>query len=207
MRHFAIASVLVIAATAGAALHHAQISAQTPGKLDSSLISGGTYAVDPGHTQVLFAYDHMGFSKNMGIIAQPSGNLTLDPKAPENASVSISFPVTNIRTAVPAMDEQLMNAGFFDAAKFPMATFQSTAVKVDDMEAEITGNLTIKGITREVTLDATFAGAGANPINKKETVGFSAQAIIKRSDFGLGYAVPVVGDTVELKIAAAFEKE
>lgn len=177
-----------------------------PGAADPARVTGGTYAVDPGHTQVLFAYDHLGFTQNLGVIAMPSGSLMLDPKAPQNAKVSITFPIANIRTAVPAMDEHMMKADLFDAAKFPSATFESTSIKVDGTTADITGNLTIKGVTKPVTLDADFVAAGTHPMNKKETVGFAATTTIKRSDFGLGYGVPMVGDAVELKIVAAFEK-
>ncbi len=162
--------------------------------------------VDGGHTQVLFAYDHMGLSNNMGVIAGPTGTLTLDPKNPSAATVSVEFPVANIRTGVSALDEHLMKPDFFDGAKFPTAKFVSTGVKVEGTTADITGNLTIKGITKPVTLDAQFYGAGANPMNKKENVGFSATTAIKRSDFGMGGFVPVVGDEIELKIVAAFQK-
>ena len=211
MRKIYLTAAAALLLSAGGAALIAQPSGAPalPGQHDAARISGGTYAVEPGHTQVLFAYDHMGFTRNMGLIAGPgSGTLILDPKAPGKAKVTVSFPVANLRTGIPALDEHLMKPEMFDAAKFPTATVTSTSVRVDpdDMEAEITGNLTIKGVTKEVTLDADFTGAGANPMSKKETVGFSAQAIIKRSDFGLGYAVPVVGDTVELKITAAFEK-
>lgn len=210
MRRPLIALALAaVGLTAGAAIN-AQNSAAPAyaGQKDASRITGGTYAVDPGHTQALFAYNHMGFTENIGIIAEPTGALTLDPKAPEKARLSITFPVTNIRTAVPGLDAHLMKADMFDAEKFPTATFTSTSIRVDreDQEAEITGNLTIKGITKQITLDADFVGAGANPMNKKETVGFSAETVIRRSDFGLGYAVPAVGDAVEIKIVAAFEK-
>jgi len=107
---------------------------------------------------------------------------------------------------VPKFNDHLMSPDFFDAAKFPTATFKSKSVAVDGTSADIVGDLTIKGVTKEVTLDASLVGVGANPMSKKETVGFSATTTIKRSDFGLGYAVPVVGDVVELKIVAAFEK-
>lgn len=197
----------VAALSVSVALVAQTMPTEPPGKHDIKLVTGGTYAIDPGHSQVLFAFDHMGLTRNMGLIAEPSsGSLTLDPKAPEKAIVSVTFPVKNIRTGIPGLDEHLMKADFFEAEKFPTATFKSTSVKVDGDEAEITGNLTIKNITREVTLDAEFVGVGPNPMSKKETVGFSAEAIVKRSDFGLGYGVPVVGDTIELKIAAAFEK-
>lgn len=198
----------VAALSTGAVAVIAQPAPQLPGQPDPARITAGTYAVEPTHTQVLFAYNHMGFTDNMGLIAMPAGSLTLDPRAPEKAKLSVSFPVANIRTGIAALDEHLMKPDMFDAAKFPTATFTSTAVKVDadGQEAEISGVLTIKGISKPVTLEADLIGAGVNPMSKKETVGFSAETTIKRSDFGLGAYVPVVGDTVELKITAAFEK-
>lgn len=205
MRAFALAVCFVAATSAGVAVY-AQMPTEAPGKPDPARVTGGTYAVDPGHTQVLFRYDHMGFSNNMGLIPASGGSLTLDPKSPEKAQVTVTFAVTELRTSVPKLDEHLMKADFFDAAKFPTATFQSTSVKVSGQTAQITGKLTIKGITKDVTLNARFVGAGTNAMMKKETVGFDAEAQIKRSDFGLGYAVPMVGDTVTLQITAAFEK-
>jgi polyisoprenoid-binding protein YceI len=149
----------------------------------------------------------MGFTNNMGVIAQPTGTLTLDKANPAASKVSIDVPIANLTTGIPALNEHLAKAEFFDVAKFPKATFVSTSVKTDGPTgATITGNLTIKGITKPVTLDAEFYGAGANPMNKKENVGFIATGTIKRSDFGMGMAVPVVGDAVELKIIAAFQK-
>ncbi|HEX5537487.1 MAG TPA: YceI family protein [Sphingobium sp.] len=203
MRPSAIAVALSVCIAVSA---DAQNGAPALGTPDPARITGGTYAVDPHHTQVLFGFNHLGFTHNAGIFAQPTGTLVLDPKAPAKAVVEVSFPVSSIATGVPKFNEHLMSADFFDAAKFPTAAFKSTSVEVDEDEAEITGNLTIKGITKEVTLDATLVGTGANPMSKKETVGFSATATIKRSDFGLGYGVPMVGDVIELRIAAAFEK-
>jgi len=207
MRATALAMIFTAALSLTVAIDAQQMPTSPPGKRDTKLITGGTYAVDPHHTQVLFAYDHMGFTKNIGLIAAPSsGTLTLDPKAPQKASVTVTFPVANMRTGITELDQHLLKPEFFDAAKFPTATFKSTSVKIEDGEAEITGNLTIHGVTKEVTLDAEFVGAGMNTMMKKETVGFSAEGVIKRSDFGIGGGVPVVGDTVELKISAAFEK-
>ena len=206
MRFIPVAAIASFGLLASAALVAQSTPPAMPGTADPSRVTGGTYAVDPNHTQVLFAFDHMGFTNNIGVIAMPTGSLTIDPKKPADAKVSISFPVANIRTGVPKFDEHLMSADFFDAAKFPNATFESTSVKIDGTDADITGNLTIHGVTKPVTLDASFVSAGANPMSKKETVGFSATTAIKRSDFGLGRAVPVVSDAVELKIVVAFEK-
>lgn len=205
MRKFLIPAAALIA-IAGGSVVIAQ-GAAAPGTKDVAKVTGGTYAVEPSHTQIVFAYDHMGFTNNLGVIAQPTGTLKLDKANPAASKVSIEVPIANLTTGIPALNEHLAKPEFFDVAKFPKATFVSTGVKTDGPTgATITGNLTIKGITKPVTLDAEFYGAGANPMNKKENIGFVATGTIKRSDFGMGMAVPVVGDAVELKIIAAFQK-
>lgn len=208
MRKTLLAFSAALALSAGGVAVVAQPAPSQPGQADPARVTAGTYAVEPSHTQILFAYNHMGFSENMGVLAMPSGTLTLDPKAPEKAKVAITLPVANIRTGIAALDAHLMKPDMFDAEKFPTATFTSTSVKPDSdgKGAEISGLLTIKGIAKPVTLEASFVGAGKNPMSGKETVGFGATTTIKRSDFGLGAYVPVVGDAVELKIVAAFEK-
>lgn len=208
MQKYLIPAAALIALTGGTVLI-AQGPMTAPGTKDAAKATGGSYTVDPGHTQVVFAWDHMGFTSNMGTIAEPTGTLTLDKANPAASKVSVEFTIANLRTGVPKLDEHLMKADFFDAAKFPTATFVSTSVKPDGATgAEITGNLTIKGVTKPVTLDAELYGAGKAPAmaGGKENVGFVATGAIKRSDFGMGYGVPVVGDAIELKIIAAFNK-
>jgi len=208
MRNFLISAAALVAVAGGTAVIAQQMPA-APGAKDPSRVTGGSYQVDPGHTQVAFAYDHMGFSNNFGIISGPTGTLTLDPKNVAASKVSIEVPIANLRTGIQALDDHLMKPEFFDSAKFPKATFVSTGVKADGpTSAEITGNLTIKGITKPVTLDADFYGAGKAPAmaGGKENVGFVATASVKRSDFNMGYGVPMVGDQIELKIVAAFQK-
>ena len=207
MRKFLIPAAALVA-LAGGTLAIAQMPTSAPGSKDPGKVTGGNYTVDPGHTQILFAYDHMGFTNNIGIVARPSGTLTIDLKNPTADKVSITVPVANLTTGIPALDEHLAKPEFFDSAKFPTATFVSTGVKVEGTSAEITGNLTIKGITKPVTLDAELYGAGKAPpmMGGKENVGFVATGSIKRSDFGMGQAVPIVGDAIELKIVAAFQK-
>lgn len=199
----AIALSACVAAGVAVEAQNAPAASSTP---DPAKVTGGTYTVDPNHTQVLFGFNHMGFTHNMGIFARPTGSLVLDPKSPAQAKVEVTFPVDSIATGVPKFNNHLMSPDFFDAAKFPTATFKSKSIAVDGTSADIVGDLTIKGVTKEVTLDASLVGVGPNPVSKKETVGFSATTAIRRSDFGLGAYVPVVGDVVELKIAAAFEK-
>ncbi|HEX7877294.1 MAG TPA: YceI family protein [Sphingobium sp.] len=196
-------------ALAGGTVVIAQMPMTAPGSKDPAKVTGGAYSIDPGHTQIVFAYDHMGFSNNLGIISEATGSLTLDPKNVAAAKVSVDVPIANIRTGIAKLDEHLTKPEFFDTAKFPKATFVSTSVKPDGATgADITGNLTIKGITKPVTLDAEFYGAGKAPAmaGGKENVGFVATGAVKRSDFNMGYGVPMVGDTIELKIVAAFQK-
>lgn len=194
-------------AVAGGSIVIAQAPA-APGTKDAAKVTGGTYKVDGGHTQVVFAWDHMGFSNNIGTIAEPTGTLTLDKANPAASKVSVEFQIANLRTGVAKLDEHLAKPDFFDAAKYPTATFVSTSVKPDGATgAEITGNLTLHGVTKPVTLDAEFYGAGIQPMSKKENVGFVATGSIKRSDFGMGAYVPLVSDAIELKIIAAFEKQ
>ncbi|WP_298396226.1 YceI family protein [Sphingobium sp.] len=205
MRKFLIPAAALIA-VAGGTVVIAQ-GAATPGTKDVAKVTGGAYTVEPTHTQIVFAYDHMGFTNNLGVITQPTGTLTLDKANLSASKVSIELPIANLTTGIPALNEHLAKPEFFDAAKFPTATFVSTSVKPEGATgATITGNLTIKGITKPVTLDAEFYGAGANPMNKKENIGFIATATVKRSDYGMSMAVPMVADNVELKIIAAFQK-
>lgn len=177
-----------------------------PGAADPARVKAGTYKVDPNHTQVFWSVDHLGFSVLEGGFGSPSGTLTLDPRNPNGAKLSLTFPMNAITTTSAMFKEHLSSPNWFDVAKFPEATFVSTKVVASGANAQVTGNLTIKGVTKPVTLQARFYGAGTNPMSKAETVGFAVTGTVKRSDFGLGNAAPVVDDAVKLKINAAFEK-
>lgn len=184
----------------------AQDAAQRPGQPDVARISGGTYEVDANHTQVIWSVDHLGFTPLSGMFGRMSGTLVLDPKAPDMARLAITIPMEGLVVTSPRFAEHLASAEFFDAAKFPTATFTSTRVTVRGTQATIEGELTLHGVTRPVTLEARFIGAGYNPQHKAENVGFTASASVKRSDFGLGEAVPMVSDEVTLTIVGAFKK-
>jgi polyisoprenoid-binding protein YceI len=205
-------SILAFAAAGAAALTFGALHAQggpapALATKDASKVTAGTYALDPNHTQVLYTYKHLGLTQNMGLLSGATGTLTLDPKAPNNAKLSVDVPVNTIHTTIARLDEELVSAMFFDAAKFPTAHFESTSVSAKGDSATIQGNLTIHGVTKPATFHATFAAAGANPMSKKESIGFQATATVKRSDFGLGVAVPMVADQVDLTITAGFEKK
>lgn len=202
MKSFDIA-VVFAAALAIAAPAVAQ--AQLPGAADPARVSAGRYTVDTHHTQVVWTVNHLGISPLSGAIAASGGVLELDPARPSTAKVSVTFNVADMSTTAPAFTKHLLSADFFEAEKYPTASFTSTSVEASGRKAKITGNLTIKGVTKPVTLDAEFFGAGTNPMSKKLDVGFSATGQFKRSDFGMGYGLPgATLDEVDLRIAAAF---
>ena len=199
---------LLLAAALLAAPALAQMPTSAPGKPDTALATAGSYHVDTGHTQVLFTVNHMGFSQYSGQFTQPTGTLRLDPRNPAASQVTISFPIDKVSTTVPALDAHLKRADFFEAERYPNGTFTSTSIVARGNTATITGDLTLKGVTRPVTLAATFVGAGPGPRGAHKTnVGFHATATIKRSDWGISYAIPLVSDQVELVINAAFEAD
>lgn len=170
-------------------------------------MAAGRYQVDTDHTFVAWTVNHMGISPLSGAIAANGGTLELDPSKPATAKVTVTFKVADMSTTVPAFTLHPLSADFFEAEKHPTASFTSTSVEADGQKARITGNLTIKGVTRPVTLDAEFFGAGTNPMSKKLEVGCSATAQINRSEFGLGFGVPAVTpDRIDLRIAAAFRR-
>ena len=187
------------------ALLAAPVVAQLPGAPDPSRVPSGSYKVEPGHTQVLFTLNHLGFTQYTGQFREPTGTLVLDRANPARDRLDISFPIAKVSTTVPALDAHLQKEEFFNAAKFPTGHFVSTRVALTGNTATITGDLTLKGVTHPVTLQARFIGAGVNPLNKKTTVGFQATTSIQRSQWGVSYALPAVSDNVDLTINAAFE--
>ena len=216
MRRF-LAPVAALAVIAAAAPLLAQGAPSAPGKKDASLITGGTYQADPNHTLVQWELNHLGFSPYYGLFGDVTGTLQLDPKAPQNAKVSVTIPVSKVTTASAGLTSHLLRApkesggkpDYFGASPAD-ATFVSTSVKPKGTgKADLTGNLTLNGVTRPVTLDVTFYGAGKMPaqMGGTENVGFEAMGMIKRSEFGMGAMVPMLGDDVKLKIAAAFTKK
>ena len=190
----------------------AQNAPQTPGAVDVTRVTAGTYNTDPGHTLVGWRVSHFGFNDNFGIFGDATGTLVLDPAKPNASTVDITIPIAKVTTASAGLTGHLLRAGkdvgkadFFGPAPAD-AKFVSTSVVAKGTTAKITGNLTLNGVTKPVVLDTTFSGAGNNPFNKKATVGFHATSVIKRSEFGISYAVPLISDDVTLDISVAFEK-
>ncbi|SFG41946.1 Polyisoprenoid-binding protein YceI [Novosphingobium sp. CF614] len=189
----------------------------TPGQPDPSLVSGGHYIADPHHTLVEWSVDHLGFSPYFGLFGDITGTLDVDPSRPEQARVAMTIPVAQVTVASPGLKEHLLKPPATEGGKPDFfgpspkdAHFVSTMVRTTgDGRAEMAGNLTLNGVTRPVTLQVRFHGAGTMPqaMGGGELVGFEATGTLKRSDFGLDFSIPLVSDAVDLKIAAAFVKD
>ncbi|MFT3968282.1 MAG: YceI family protein [Sphingobium sp.] len=187
----------------------AQLPAEAPGKPDPKRVVAGTYAADPSHTLVGWRVNHMGFNDYFGQFGDVKGTLILDPAAPGKAKLDVTIPIASLSTASAGLTKHLAGPDFFDTAKFPEARFVSTSVTVKGTKAVVAGNLTIKGITRPVTLDASFVGAGKGvpQAGGKDTVGFHATGKVNRADYGIVYGLPLVPDPIQLDLTAAFEKQ
>ena len=160
-----------------------------------------TYKLEPTHTSVTFQWTHFGFSHPSGKFMNADGSVTLDQADPAKSSVEVSFAIAGVETGVPALDKEFQEANWFDAAKYPNATFKSTKVVVTGKDtAKVTGDLTIHGITKPVTLDVKLNQIGEEM--GKKTAGFTATGAINRSDFGIGAYVPAVSDKIDLYIEA-----
>lgn len=177
-----------------------------PGAPDMKRVTAGTYKVDPNHTQVFFSVSHMAITPLTGAFGASGGELVIDPAHPEAAKVNVTFNIADLSVTSAAWGKHMMTDQLFDAAKYPTATFVSTSVRPRGDRATITGNLTVRGVTKPVVLEAKFYGAGTNDRSKRLNIGFTATTKIKRSDFGLGYGQAVVGDDVDLRITGAFER-
>lgn len=194
----------------------AQMPTEAPGKMDKSRVAAGTYTADASHSLIGWKVNHFGFNDYFGLFGDVSGTLTLDPANPAAAKVSATIPVAKLVTASPGLTAHLLRApataggkpDFFGPAP-ANATFVSTSVVpgADGTSAVVTGDFTLNGVTKPVTIAASFVGAGTNMMSKAQTVGFSGKATIKRSDFGLASFIPLVSDEVQLDITIAFEKK
>ena len=160
-----------------------------------------TYKLDPAHTSVVAQWNHFGFSNPFAHFGNVEGTLVYDAANIGNSSVQVTLPLSGLEAFTPKFNDHLRSADFFDAAKFPNATFKSTRVEAaGEGKLKVSGELTIKDITRPVVLDVTLNKAAIHPMSKAPTIGFDATASISRTEFGVGAYVPNVGDTVTLRI-------
>jgi polyisoprenoid-binding protein YceI len=164
-------------------------------------VPSGEYSLDNSHGYVLFSYSHLGFSNPQVGFDSFDVTLDLDTENPADSEVQVSIDATSVNSRVAEFNEHLNGERFFDTANYPTIEFVSTdIVPTSGDQYEVTGNLTIKDVTRPVTLEAVINKAGQHPMLNVPTVGISAQTTVKRSDWGLDYAVPAVSDEVTITI-------
>ena len=164
-------------------------------------LAADSYTIDPPHTYPHFSISHLGFSTMQGRFDKTSGTVTLDRSA-KTGSVEIAIETASISTGLAKRDDHLKSPDFFNAAEFPTITYKSTAFKFKgDVPSSVEGNLTILGVTKPVTLKIDAFNCGPDPMDplkQKQKCGAAASAQIKRSDFGVKYGLPAVGDDVKL---------
>ena len=160
------------------------------------------YTLDAGHTQVVIQWSHFGFSNPTAQFGKVEGTLEFDPAAPEKSSLSVTIPLSSINTNVPALDEHLQKADFFDSAKYPEASFKSTRVEAGAGKdhLKVTGDLTLHGQTHPLVLDVTINKVGKYPMRDVQAAGFDATTTIKRSQFGIDKYVPNISDDIKVRI-------
>lgn len=173
----------------------------------SAMAEAEKYTLDSSHSQVVFNYNHLGFSTTFGMFSGFEGEIMFDAADPVNSSVNVSMPVKSMFTGWEAREEHFMSADFFDASDEDLVTFSSTGIEVTgENTALITGDLTMNDITKSVVLDATLNKAADHPRAGKPWLGFNASTTVLRSDFGVGAAAPVVSDEVAIQISVEAEK-
>jgi polyisoprenoid-binding protein YceI len=160
-----------------------------------------TYKIDPNHTDVLAQWSHFGFSNPSAHFGKADGTIVYDAENVSASSVQVTLPLSGLNSFVADFDAHLRSGDFFDAEKFPAATFKSTKVEsAGKGKLKVTGNLTIKDITKPVVLDVTLNKSGEQPMAKRAAIGFDATATVSRTAFGVGKYVPNVSDEVKLRI-------
>ncbi len=166
------------------------------------------YRFDKDHTAINFSWSHLGLSRQSARLTDVSGRVQFDPSTPELSSIDVVMKAESIWTGVRAFDEDIKSADYFNVAQFPLITFRSREIRrTTDKTGQVSGDLTIKGITRPVTLNVVWNYSGEHPMAKinpnyldVQVSGFSATAVLRRSDWGLSLAIPLVSDEIRLNI-------
>lgn len=199
----AVAGVLTLSLVGGV------VTAQTATTRVPAEVQAGTYKLDSGHGKITWSVNHLGFSTYVGQFINVSADLTLDPANPSASTLTATVPLADVAPNDDGLKRHLQTPDFFNTAEFPTATFVATSIVVDEddaTEADVTGDLTLHGVTRPVTLEVKFNQAGPSMGNTYK-VGFDGEVTIKRSEFGMSYGLPAIGDEVELHIEGEFVKQ
>jgi polyisoprenoid-binding protein YceI len=217
MKKIAFTTLASAAILSGGLMFGSNLMAQTgemPGQVDVSRVTAGNYELDPVHTLVEWSVNHFGFNDYFGLFGDIEGTMTLDPADIENAEFQIMVPIAQVTVASEELKDHLLRPGKdgaepdFFGPEPGTATFTSTAVRqIDDTSAVVSGMLEMNGNTGPVTMRVEFTGAGTNPFSNAQTVGFHAYTVIDRTAWDINYGQGLIGNDVELKISAAFEKQ
>lgn len=173
----------------------------------SAVAAPVTYAIDTNHTYPRFSYSHFGYSTQLSKFNKTSGKVVFDPEA-KTGNVDIVIDMKSVDTGSDVFNGHIQGEDFLDTAKYPTATFKSTGVKFEgDKPVAIEGNLTIKGVTKPVTLTVTRFQRMMHPMLKKDAIGADAVVTVKRSEFNAGKYAPYVGDDVTINIAVEAQQQ
>jgi polyisoprenoid-binding protein YceI len=197
------AGAVALSLMAGGAVVAQSVMTKNPAEVQS-----GTYALDASHGKITYYVDHLGFSTYVGQFTGVEAQLVLDSANPTNSTLTASIPLAKASLDDEGLNRHLQTADFFDVANHPVASFRSTRIVLDDEdknEADVYGELTLRGVTREVKIEVEFNQAGANRGTYR--AGFDGEAKIKRSDFGITYGLPAIGDEIKLRIEGEFLKQ
>ena len=203
----ALAAFLVLAGAAGSAPRPAAAQDAPPALTkDPGQVKAGRYRLDPAHGKITWSISHLGFSTYYGQFTEVAGELTLDPKEPGKSSVSVKIGTGSANALNDKLNAHLKTPDFLNVAAHPEATFVSASIEpTSPTTARVVGTLTLRGVAKPVSFDATFNQAGVNPVDKVYTVGFDGWAVIKRSEFGVNAFLPLLGDEVALRLEGEFK--
>jgi len=202
LRRLALAPALAISLAAPAAL------AQGTTNPDPAAVQAGTFKLDPAHSKITWSVNHFGFSTYIGQFGHTDATLTLDPKNLGATALDVTVDAGSLGTLNAALDNQVKSKNFLDVAEFATATFHAIKVtRTGDRTADIAGDLTLRGTTKPLVVHATFNQGGRNPVDPAYRLGFTGTAKLTRSDFGITYLLPSLGDEVTLTIEAEFRKQ
>ena len=201
LRYAAVGVASVALLTGGAVVAQAALT-----KVPSE-VTAGAYKLDSDHGKITWSVSHMGFSTYTGQFVNVQAELSLNPINPSASTLTVTIPLTDVLTGSTGLNGHLQTADFFDTANHPTATFVSRSVTVDAddaHEATVVGDLTLRGVTKPVTIEVEFNQAGPSMGNTYKA-GFDGEATIRRSDFGITYGIPMgLGDEVDLHIEGEF---
>lgn len=165
------------------------------------------YVLEPVHTQILFFCDHLGFSKSQGEFLRFDGKFKFDPDKPEESEVSVTIDATSIDMDHQKWNDHMRNVDFLHVSKYPTIEYHSQRVEViNDEHAKVHGALTMLGQTHPVVLDVKHNKSGVHPFSGNFVAGFSATTEFKRSQFGMTYGLPALGDSVEIRLEIEGER-